>query len=195
MLSRARAVFQRRPLLTNVTSFGAMYAGAEATQQTILLFLDKDKKERGKLDWATVGRFGLIGLGCIGPLLFGWYRVLDRALPATSSGAVAKKVLADQLISSTSCIAIFFTGMSILEGKEDIFAEVKAKFWSTYQVSCCFWLPAQALNFALLPPYSRVAFVGAASFVWVNVLCLLKRRRLPEPPVEVVGEITDVAVK
>ncbi|GFW66268.1 mpv17-like protein [Trichonephila clavipes] len=71
--------------------------------------------------------------------------------------------------------------MGALEGKEDVFAELKAKFWSTYKMSCCFWLPAQAINFALLPPYTRVAFVGVASFVWVNVLCFVKRREFSEP--------------
>lgn len=162
----------------NMVSFGTMYVGAEVAQQTILMKISPEKKS---IDWTNVGRYAIIGWAGIGPALFYWYRILDRMVPAATGIAVAKKVFTDQLISSPSCIAMFFIGMGALEGKEDVFAELKAKFWSTYKMSCCFWLPAQAINFALLPPYTRVAFVGVASFIWVNVLCLVKRQEFSEP--------------
>ncbi|XP_054709933.1 mpv17-like protein [Uloborus diversus] len=175
--TRVKGIFKRRPLLMNMASFGAMYVGAEVSQQALLLYRAPSDRT---MDWNSVGRYAVVGLGGIGPALFYWYRLLDRLLPATTGRVVAAKVLTDQLISSTSCLFIFFTGMGILEGRDDIFEELKAKFWSTYMMSCCFWLPAQAINFALLPPYTRVAFVGVASFLWVNVLCLVKRHEITE---------------
>ncbi|XP_035228731.1 mpv17-like protein [Stegodyphus dumicola] len=185
MLSRVRLIFQKRPLLMNMVSFGTMYVGAEVAQQTILVYTSPQKNS---IDWGSVGRYAVVGIVGIGPALFYWYRILDRLLPGSAAKTVVKKVLSDQLISSTSCLVIFFTGMGILEGREDIFAELRAKFWSTYRMSCCFWLPAQAINFAFLPPYTRVAFVGVASFVWVNVLCLVKRQEFMDESSEVKSE-------
>merc|ERR1719458_126411 len=70
----------------------------------------------------------------------------------------------------------FFPYMSWCEGKEDIFKEFMDKFWLTYMVSCCWWLPAQALNFSLVPPHYRILFNGAAGFVWAFILCIIKRQ-------------------
>ena len=46
---------------------------------------------------------------------------------------------------------------------------------SILQFSCSFWMPAQAVNFAMVPNQYRVVYIGAASFLWVNILCVLKR--------------------
>ena len=40
-------------------------------------------------------------------------------------------------------------------------------------------MPAQALNFAFVPNQYRVVYIGAASFVWVNILCIIKRGKAP----------------
>lgn len=43
-----------------------------------------------------------------------------------------------------------------------------------------FWMPAQALNFALVPQTMRVVYIGSCSFLWVNILCILKREEKTE---------------
>lgn len=65
--------------------------------------------------------------------------------------------------------------MSIMEGQDDIFREMKAKLISTYKGSCAFWIPAQAINFFLIPPHFRVVYIGTCAFAWCNVLCWIKR--------------------
>ncbi|GBN16364.1 Mpv17-like protein [Araneus ventricosus] len=173
-------MFQKHPFLMNVASYGTMCVSAEIAQQTVRII----NKKQESIDWSSVGRFAVIGTAGIAPVLFNFYKYLDYALPAATGRTVMAKVATDLLTCSPTTITIFFTGMGVLEGKEDVFAELKAKFWSTYKMSCCFWLPAQAINFALLPPYTRVAFVGVASFIWVNVLCLVKRQEISEPKTE-----------
>ena len=44
------------------------------------------------------------------------------------------------------------------------------------QVSCCFWLPAQGINFAFVPQTFRVVYIAAASFLWVNILSICKSK-------------------
>lgn len=68
-----------------------------------------------------------------------------------------------------------FTVMSFLERKKDLLEECKQKFIPTFKTSCVFWLPAQAVNFMLVPPAARVIYVGMCSFVWINMLCWIKR--------------------
>ncbi|XP_015913649.1 mpv17-like protein isoform X1 [Parasteatoda tepidariorum] len=175
ILSKTKYLFQKKQLLMSMVSFGSLYIAAEVTQQLILLRVDPTKKS---MDWKSVGNYATMGIVGIGPTLFYWYRILDFFLPGSGIRAM-RKVIVDQLIGAPVITAMFFTGMSLLEGKEDVFAELKAKFLSTYAVSCCFWLPAQAINFCFLPPYTRVAYVGCASFLWVNILCLIKRKEVP----------------
>ena len=44
-----------------------------------------------------------------------------------------------------------------------------------FQKSCMFWMPAQAVNFLLVPQTMRVVYIAACSFAWVNILCIAKR--------------------
>ena len=68
----------------------------------------------------------------------------------------------------------FFVLMSWLEGKDDVLAECRLKFWPAYAADCVFWIPVQAANFMLVPPAYRVSFIGVMAFVWLNILCVIK---------------------
>lgn len=70
--------------------------------------------------------------------------------------------------------------MSLLEQKEDILEECRQKFVPTFARSCLFWLPAQTLNFAIVPPQFRVVYISTCAFAWVNILCWIKRGQVTE---------------
>lgn len=74
----------------------------------------------------------------------------------------------------------FVAGMSLMEGAADPLAELREKFVPTFARSCMFWLPAQTVNFMLLPPKFRVIYVGLCALVWVNILCWIKRQSFSE---------------
>ncbi|XP_022102429.1 mpv17-like protein [Acanthaster planci] len=163
----AKGFAQRHPVFANSVTYGSILSVAEVMQQTIAGW--------EHYDWARVGRMAVIGGCAYGPLGFYWYRWLDKALPGTAKLTVMKKVIVDQCVSAPVFIAIFFTGSSIMEGKKDIFAELKDKFPQTYAASCCFWPIAQTFNFFFLPSHMRVVYVASASLVWSNFLCFMKR--------------------
>ena len=54
-------------------------------------------------------------------------------------------------------------------------AEWRDKFVPTYAVGLVFWMPAQALNFALLRTRFRVIYVGLCTYVEVNILAVMRR--------------------
>lgn len=68
-----------------------------------------------------------------------------------------------------------------MENADDIFAELRDKFLPTFERSCLFWLPAQTFNFVLIPPRYRVIYMGVCGFIWVNILCWIKRQQTKIP--------------
>lgn len=64
-----------------------------------------------------------------------------------------------------------------MEGADDKFLELRQKFLPTFERSCMFWLPAQLFNFVLIAPRFRVMYMGVCGFVWVNILCWIKRQQ------------------
>ncbi|XP_063124314.1 mpv17-like protein isoform X5 [Rattus norvegicus] len=51
--------------------------------------------------------------------------------------------------------------MSILQGKDDIFLDLRQKFWNTYKLT----------NFSLVPVNWRTAYTGLCGFLWATFLC------------------------
>lgn len=74
-------------------------------------------------------------------------------------------------------LAIFFTGMSVMEMVDDPLEECRNKFLPTFARSCLFWLPAQTVNFLFVPPPLRVTYIGTCSLIWANILCFMKRQK------------------
>ena len=53
--------------------------------------------------------------------------------------------------------------------------KISCSLYPKSQVSCCWWLPAQAVNFKYVPPKYRIVYNGACGFVWASILCAIKR--------------------
>ena len=67
--------------------------------------------------------------------------------------------------------------MSLLEGRnqEELKEEWKIKVLPTYLLGAVVWIPAQIINFKLISPQFRVAYVASFVLLEVNVLCVFKR--------------------
>ena len=67
--------------------------------------------------------------------------------------------------------------MSLLEGRnqEELVEEWKIKVLPTYLLGAVVWIPAQIINFKLVSPQFRVAYVASFVLLEVNVLCVFKR--------------------
>ncbi|XP_032520247.2 mpv17-like protein [Danaus plexippus] len=168
-----RSSLKKRPVLTNTAVYAAFYTAAELSQQTFNKIYSSDKPE---IDFAAAGRIVTVGSCLYAPTLYHWYKFLDRKFVGTTLKVVATKVLCDQLIMTPILLAIFYTGMGIVERREDVFSELKAKYWRTFIANQAYWIPAQTVNFLLMPPNLRVVYVASASFIWINVLCFIKRQ-------------------
>lgn len=167
--------FNNHPIVFNSVLYGTLFFGAEFSQQIIKRRIMPE--EPPPIDTATLARFAIYGTTIQGPLLTLWYRMLDRKIVGTSLKIVSKKIFLDQFIMTPPLYFVFFTAMSIMEGKDDIFEELKHKFVPAFKISCFFWIPVQAINFMLVTPPFRVAYVGTCAFAWVNILCWIKHQK------------------
>ena len=64
-----------------------------------------------------------------------------------------------------------------MEGRnqQELVEEWKIKVLPTYLLGAVVWIPAQIINFKLISPQFRVAYVASFVLLEVNVLCVFKR--------------------
>lgn len=125
-------------------------------------------------NWPRLKRYAIYGCFIAGPVLHGWYKWLDSFYSGKSRKVILTKLFLDQFILTPILLFLFFTSMSLMENKSNIFAEFKAKFVKTFQTSCLFWIPVQFFNFVLIPPTLRITYISIAALCWVNILCYIK---------------------
>ena len=68
-----------------------------------------------------MGRYGVLGSTIFPTLMFYWYKFLDGQIVGTKPKIIVAKVLIDFIATMPIIIVIFYTGMSAMEGREDIF--------------------------------------------------------------------------
>lgn len=177
-LTVARAAFKKHPFITNSVIYSSLYVGAEYSQQYLTKRVFVDEKNKKDIDYPTIGRYAVMGGLVYSPTLYTWYKWLDRTFPGTAKSIIVKKLLIDQFVLTPFLLTVFYTGMSLMENADDPFVELREKFVPTFVRSCIFWLPVQTANFIMIPPRFRVIYMGVCGFMWVNILCWIKRQQV-----------------
>ncbi|XP_028677854.1 mpv17-like protein [Erpetoichthys calabaricus] len=196
-MHKVRSLFQAYPWGTNVAAYTALFAGADLLQQSML---GEDQKMqnservleepgvmtermrpaselldgRKKVDLYQTAKVSLIGLCFHSNFNFFWLNFLERVFPGVRPLSIGKKVISDQLVAAPITIAAFYTGLSILDRKDDVFQDLHDKFWPSYQTGIIYWSSMQVVNFSIVPPFMRTAFIGACAFIWTSFLCYFR---------------------
>nr|XP_044989310.1 mpv17-like protein [Jaculus jaculus] len=61
--------------------------------------------------------------------------------------------------------------MSIPQERDDIFLDLKQKFWNTYKSGLMCWPFVQMTNLSLASVHWRTAYTGLCVFLWATILC------------------------
>ncbi|KAM5199001.1 mpv17-like protein isoform 3-T3 [Hipposideros larvatus] len=120
----------RYPWPTNVLLYAALFSAGDALQQRL---------RGGPADWRQTRRVATVAVAFHANFNYVWQRLLERALPGRTPRAILAKVLCDQAVGAPVAVSAFYTGMSILQGKDDIFLDLKQKFWNTYKSGLMYW--------------------------------------------------------
>ncbi|XP_032001127.1 mpv17-like protein isoform X1 [Hylobates moloch] len=158
-LSRAA---RRHPWPTNVLLYGSLVSAADALQQRL---------QGGEADWRQTRRVATLVVAFHANFNYVWLGLLERALPGRAPRAVLAKLLCDQVVGAPIAVSAFYVGMSILQGKDDIFLDLKQKFWNTYMSGLMYWPFVQLTNFSLVPVQWRTAYTGVCGFLWAIFIC------------------------
>ncbi|KAK9973109.1 hypothetical protein ABG768_023856 [Culter alburnus] len=154
---------RRFPWATNVTLYGCLFAGGDFVHQ---LFSRKEQ-----VDWSHTRNVAVVAFSFHGNFNFFWMRFLERRFPGNSLRMVLRKLLLDQTLAAPLAISAFYTGVSFMEGRDEILQDWKEKFLNTYKTGLMYWPFMQFLNFILVPPLIRTAFTGCCGFIWATFLC------------------------
>uniref|UniRef100_A0A1E1W5Z0 Mpv17-like protein n=2 Tax=Pectinophora gossypiella TaxID=13191 RepID=A0A1E1W5Z0_PECGO len=184
LLAWCKHSLKTRPALSNTVVYASFYTAAELSQQAFNKYYTPEKPE---MNYAAAARIVTVGSCVYAPTLTYWYRLLDRKFTGTGLKAVATKVCSDQFLMTPILLAAFYTVLAVLERKEDVFEELRSKYWKTFVANQMFWIPGQTINFFFIPPHLRVVYVSVVSFLWINVLVFIKRQKVDEQ-IEKVGE-------
>nr|XP_015194965.1 PREDICTED: mpv17-like protein isoform X2 [Lepisosteus oculatus] len=95
------------------------------------------------VDLRQTTRVALIGFCFHANFNYRWLGALERALPGGGAGRVAVKVAVDQIVAAPVTISVFYTGLSVLEGKDDPFEDLRQKFWTSYTAGLLYWSSVQ----------------------------------------------------
>ncbi|XP_059413362.1 mpv17-like protein [Carassius carassius] len=156
------------PWISNVTLYGCLFAGGDFVHQCVIA-------RRDQMDWRHTRNVAIVALSFQGNFNYFWLRALEHRFPGRSAGMIFRKLLLDQTFASPLATSVFYTGVSFLEGKEDIFADWREKFFNTYKTGLMYWPFMQFLNFVLMPLYLRTAFMGCSAFLWATFLCFSRQ--------------------
>ncbi|XP_029441170.1 mpv17-like protein [Rhinatrema bivittatum] len=165
---------KRHPWLTNVTVYGSLFSCADVVQQK----LTKDPGD--PIDFTQTAKVGLVGFCFHANFNFFWLRAIERVFPGSAPRNVIRKVVCDQLMAAPITICVFYAGLSFLDGEEDILKNLREKFWPTYKTGVLCWTLIQTVNFSLVPPYIRTAYIGLCAFLWTTFLCYIRKRDMEQ---------------
>ncbi|KAF9074562.1 hypothetical protein BDP27DRAFT_1316450 [Rhodocollybia butyracea] len=173
------AAFAKRPMVTqSLTSAVIFGTGDVIAQQGI------ENKGLGNHDFARTARFVFYGSCLFGPVLTKWYQFINRRQFSSQLRAITYKVALDQLaLAPFVTVPMFFGTMSILEGQPDeAIPRIKNAYTSTLARGWCLFIPAQIINFSLVPTSMRLLFHASIGLCWNTYLSFFnaKQRELLE---------------
>ena len=125
-------------------------------------------------------RFGAVGLLWVGPLLAGWFQLMEHFVPGRSAGAVTRKLILDQLVQGPFMIGTMYlltgvsgglaTGRGFGRSLRQARRTAEQQLAPTWVRSVFVWAPVQALQQVFVPLQHRVLVANGVSYFWDTYL-------------------------
>nr|XP_012643711.1 protein Mpv17 isoform X1 [Microcebus murinus] len=116
-------------------------------------------EKRGLREHQTGRTLTMVSLGCgfVGPVVGGWYKVLDRFIPGTTKVDALKKMLLDQGGFAPCFLGCFLPLVGALNGlsAQDNWAKLQRDYRDALITNYYLWPAVQLANFYLVPLHYR----------------------------------------
>ncbi|KAF8121101.1 hypothetical protein EV363DRAFT_1438015 [Boletus edulis] len=160
------AALIRRPLIVQSATAALLFgAGDIIAQQAI-------ERQGKNHDYMRTARLTFYGGALFGPALTKWYQVLNRIKFASPTRGVIYRVWLDQALFTPVVVGFFFGTMSVMEGKgiSGAVERIGENYQPTLIRNWGVFIPAQIVNFAIVPHHLRFGFVCVVSLFWNTYL-------------------------
>ncbi|ETV71952.1 hypothetical protein H257_12783 [Aphanomyces astaci] len=152
--------------------------------------------ESKPFDVRRFATFTALGGVFIAPTLHVWYGFLNRVVAGTAATAVATRLVLDQFVFAPSFLASFFGVLLVVSPNPDgstsslstrLQDKLSRDWWSAVQTNWVVWIPAQLLNFALVPPPLQVLFSNVVGLFWNAYMSYISYKPIDDDaiPIEV----------
>jgi protein Mpv17 len=172
-----------KPVLTKSITSGVIAFVADVACQKIMAAKKEgvEGAEESEIDWKRTAKFTIINTVLVGPLLHFWYGTLVAKIPGNSVISTVYRVACDQLIFAPFCIIpAFFAFAQILDGTPERIPDKLRADWATTMVAnFSLWVPAQLINFKLVPAPFQVLFANMVGLLWSVYLSEVTAKALP----------------
>eukprot|EP01023_Acetabularia_acetabulum_P009722 TRINITY_DN1439_c0_g2_i2.p1 TRINITY_DN1439_c0_g2~~TRINITY_DN1439_c0_g2_i2.p1 ORF type:complete len:220 (-),score=22.25 TRINITY_DN1439_c0_g2_i2:249-908(-) len=170
------ACAKKNPFTTGMITTGLKTSAADIFAQKVI-----EKKET--IDWRRNGVFSLFGFLYLGGFQYYLYNHLFTQIcgPLRSTfghiGTSPIKTFLDQAIHHPF---VYFPVFYLLKGALDqrpinqTIQNYKNELWENCKALWSVWVPAQLLNFAVVPFYLRIPYVALVSFLWTIILSCMR---------------------
>ncbi|XP_060116006.1 protein Mpv17 isoform X2 [Heteronotia binoei] len=109
-----------------------------------------------------------VGFCFVGPVIGGWYHVLDRLVPGKTKAAALQKMLLDQGGFAPCFLGCFLAVVGTLNGlsMEENWSKIKRDYQDTLITNYYIWPAVQVANFYFIPLNYRLAVVQCVAIVF-----------------------------
>jgi len=174
------AMAAQAPFTTGFVTTGLKTTAADAFAQLVV-----EKKE--KLDWRRNAMFTVFGFTYLGGWQYYLYNVkFVQWCPLITRvsghfGPAPLKVIIDQFIHHPLMyFPVFYSlkasveGRPWLTGPDSAMSRYRAECFDCWKACWSIWIPAQLINFTLVPRHLRIPFVALTSFAWTVTLSVMQ---------------------
>eukprot|EP00056_Hartaetosiga_gracilis_P010972 m.164118 g.164118 ORF g.164118 m.164118 type:complete len:287 (+) comp13422_c0_seq1:47-907(+) len=147
-----------RPLTTKAISAGIIGLTGDFLAQ---------KLEGNPFNYTRLLQFTAVQTIFLTPILHVWYMTLARFVTGSGTGMMLKKLLLDQFVFTPILLPVYMAVLLTVENRmNEIFNEITNNVPSTLVKCWQLWIPAQCVNFWIVPVHYQVLFSNCVGLVW-----------------------------
>eukprot|EP00892_Ulva_mutabilis_P003305 jgi/Ulvmu1/1346/UM011_0074.1 len=169
----------RRPFVVGVLTTGIKTSAADMFAQMVM-----EGREWNDIDWTRHTAFCIFGFAYLGgfqylfytKVLTGMTRPITERMGHIASAPI--KTLIDQAFHHPFLYfpTFYVLKYSLVQGEPTDLAIERywEELWPNCQALWMIWVPAQLVNFSVVPAYLQIPFCAGVSFVWTVILSMMR---------------------
>eukprot|EP00538_Stauroneis_constricta_P002903 CAMPEP_0119552000 /NCGR_PEP_ID=MMETSP1352-20130426/5114_1 /TAXON_ID=265584 /ORGANISM="Stauroneis constricta, Strain CCMP1120" /LENGTH=276 /DNA_ID=CAMNT_0007598155 /DNA_START=38 /DNA_END=868 /DNA_ORIENTATION=+ len=128
-----------------------------------------------QIDWDKTGRFALLNIAFVTPLLHYWYQFINKAVPGTSLSRVLQRVFWDEIVFTPVYVPAFMGSLWTLEGKDlsTVWSMVQREWAKLVMAEWTVWIPTMFITFRYVPVKFQVLTINCVGVFWSTFLSFM----------------------